>query len=86
VVFAQDRRRWGYLSRYVNMSRPDGDSRYRIRLPPGDYRAVAVDGLEDGEWSDPEFLQRVADRAVAFAVDDGDQKQIGLRLMSLPRK
>ena len=47
-MFSADPGRWGYQSRYVRMSRPNADSRFRILVPPGDYLAIAVGDLEDG--------------------------------------
>jgi hypothetical protein len=82
VVFPQDHRLWGYLSRYVRMSRPDADSRFRIHVPPGAYLIAAVDELEPGQWNDPRFLERLRDRGVAIQVKDGDEKQIGVALIS----
>ena len=56
VIFPQDRQHWGYLSRYVRMSRPNPDNQYRVLAPPGEYLAIAVDFVEEGEWSEADFL------------------------------
>jgi hypothetical protein len=85
VVFPQDRRHWGYLSRYVRMSRPNPDSEYRVQVPPGEYFAIAVDFVEQGEWSNPDFLERVRERAVPFSLAEGDRTPLGLTLVSLVR-
>jgi hypothetical protein len=85
VVFPQDRRHWGYLSRYVRMSRPNPDNQYRVLVPPGEYLAIAVDFVEQGEWSEPEFLERVRGRAVPFSLAEGDHNTLGLTLVSLSR-
>jgi hypothetical protein len=51
IVFAEDSTKWIEDSRFVRSSRPDQSGRWRIRgLPPGDYLAVAVDTVEDGQW------------------------------------
>jgi hypothetical protein len=83
VIFPQDRRNWGYLSRYVRMSRPNPDNQYRVQVPPGEYLAIAVDALEEGEWSEPDFLERVRERAVRFSLAEGDHKPLDLTLISL---
>jgi hypothetical protein len=85
VVFPQDRRHWGYLSRYVRMSRPNPDNQYRVQVPPGEYLAIAVDFVEQGEWSEPEFLERVRERAVPFSLAEGEHNTLGLTLVSLSR-
>jgi hypothetical protein len=83
VVFPKDRQHWGYLSRYVRMSRPNTDSEYRVQVPPGEYLAIAVDFVEQGEWSDPEFLERVRERAVPVSLAEGEHKTLDLTLVSL---
>ena len=73
VVFSRDRERWTFpQTRYVRPGQPDQDGRFKIMgLPAGDYYAVAVDSIEPGETSDPEFLDRVKDRATSFSLGDG---------------
>jgi hypothetical protein len=85
VIFPQDRRQWGYLSRYVRMSRPNPDYQYRALVPPGEYLAIAVDFVEQGEWSEPDFMERVRERAVPFSLAEGEHKALDLTLVSLAR-
>jgi hypothetical protein len=63
--------------------RADKDGTFQITgLPPSlDYRAVAVDYLEDGEETDPEFLKRMRDRATRFSLREGERRAIDLRLI-----
>ena len=83
VVFARDRERWGYMSRFFQTGRPDQDGRYKVKaLPAGNYYAVALDYVEPGEATDPEFLDRVKDRAVSFSLNDGETKTIDLKISS----
>jgi hypothetical protein len=83
VVFARDRERWGYMSRFFQTGRPDQDGRYKVKaLPAGEYYAVALDYVEPGEASDPEFLDRVKARAVSFSLNDGETKTIDLKISS----
>jgi hypothetical protein len=85
VIFSQDRQHWGYLSRYVMMSRPNTDNQYRVLVPAGEYLAIAVDFVEQGEWSETDFLERVRDRAVPFSIAEGEHKPLDLTLVSLAR-
>ena len=83
VVFSRDRERWGYMSRFFQTGRPDQDGRYKVKaLPAGNYYAVALDYVEPGEATDPEFLDRVKDRAVSFSLNDGETKTIDLKISS----
>ena len=83
IVFAQDREQWTATSRYRSSGRPDQDGRYRITsLPPGRYYIVAIDHLEPGQASDPEFLERIHGKATAFSLSEGETKSIDLKLNS----
>jgi hypothetical protein len=83
VIFPRDRERWGPGSRYLNFGRPDQDGRYKaLNLPPGDYYAIALDYVEQGANTDPEFLDRIRERAVEFSMADGETKNLDLRLMT----
>src|SRR5262245_520998 len=56
IVFPQDRDKWT-ISRYLRLTRPDQDGRYKVNgLPPGEYHGIAADYVDSTEWSDPEFL------------------------------
>ena len=82
VIFAQDPRKWTPPSRYVVPARPDRDNRFHTRLMAGDYYAIVVDDVEPGEWTDPEYLARVRDRATPFSIADGETKSLDLKLSS----
>jgi hypothetical protein len=85
VVFAREREKWGYMSRFSQSSRPDQDGRYKVKaLPAGEYLAVALDYVEPGDATDPEFLDRVKARAVAFSLLDGETKTLDLKISSSP--
>ena len=60
-----------------------GKSRNNIEaFPPGErYLAVAVDYLEQGEFQDPLFLERMRGRATAFSLTDGENKNVDLTLV-----
>jgi hypothetical protein len=83
VVFPRDRERWGFASRYLGGGRPDQDGRYRVRnLTAGNYYAIALDYVEQGAGTDPEFLDRVKDRATEFSLNDGETKTLSLQLVT----
>jgi Carboxypeptidase regulatory-like domain len=81
VVFAQDKEKWTGNTRYQSAGRPDQDGRFKITgLPPGEYYAVAVDRLEQGQSGDPDFLERVRGRAVSLTLREGETKTLELSL------
>jgi hypothetical protein len=84
VVFADDPAKWAFPSRFVKTGRADQQGQFRIKaLPPDDrYLAVAVDYLEDGEASDPQFLEQIRDRATRFQLGDGESKSLDLKLVN----
>lgn len=85
VVFPENKELWTFNSRYVRMARPDTNGKYTIRLTPTDgYRAIAVQGLEQGEFSDPEFLARALEAAMPVEVREGESRTQNLAL-TVPR-
>ena len=82
VVFAEDANLWTFPTRYVRMSRADAQGRFTLRgLPPGaTYLVAAVDYLEDGEWQDPEFLERLREDASRVSIREGETKTLTLQL------
>ncbi len=82
VIFADDEAMWALPgSRYVTGTRPDQEGRFRARnLPAGDYLAVAVEYLAQGEWGDPDVLRRLKDKATRFTLNEGDNKTLNLTL------
>ena len=83
VVFAADQSKWVLpQSRYVTAVRPDQDGRFKVRnLPPGDYLAAAVEYLPQGDWGDPEVLERLKDRATAVTLDEGSSRVVELKII-----
>ena len=54
----------------MRTTRPDAAGTFELRnVIPGDYLAVALDYVRDGDWTDPEFLEKL--RA------DGKRVQVG---------
>jgi len=84
IVFAQDKEKWTANTRYQSVGRPDQDGRFKISgLPPGEYLIIAVDRLEPGQSSDPEFLDSVRSRAATLSLNEGDTRTIDLKLVPL---
>lgn len=84
VVFPDDPAKWVFPSRFVKTARADQQGQFRIRaLPANDrYLAVAVDYLEDGEGSDPQFLEQIKDRATRFSLGEGESKGVDLKIVN----
>ncbi len=82
VVFSDEPQRWSApASRYVSGTRPDQDGRFQMKnMPPGGYYAIAVDYLPQGEWNDPEVLDRLKATATRFSLGEGETKTLDLRL------
>ncbi len=82
VVFSDDSQKWSIPnSRYVAGTRPDQDGRFEVKsLPAGGYYAIAVDYLAQGEWNDPEVLERLKPKATSFSIDEGETKTLSLTL------
>lgn len=85
VVFARDPQRWSIASRYFGGGRPDQEGRFKVRsLPAGDYYAIALDYMEPGAGTDPEFLERVRGRATEFSLTEGQIRALDLKLVAAP--
>ena len=86
VVFPADEKLWTYQSRFIKAARPDQDGKYQIPALPAstDYLLVAVQGLEDGQAGDPEFLATIKDLGEKFALGDGETKAVDVKLSTRP--
>ena len=83
IVFPADRDKWTPNSRYMRTSRPDQDGRYKVSgVPAGAYLVIALDYLDQNEWNDPDFLEKVRSKATAFSVNEGETKTVDLRVQS----
>lgn len=82
VVFPANEKLWTYQSRFIRAARPDQDGRYRVTPLPGpeQYLVVAVQGLEDGQAGDPDFLASVKGSAAKFELTEGETKTVDVRL------
>lgn len=83
IVFPQDRDAWDAspAAGHSAVARPDDQGQFRIRtLRPGAYYIAAVVEVENGQWFDREFLERLRGGATRIIVAEGDTKMIDLRL------
>lgn len=82
VIFADDPELWRMpRSRWVTGVRPDQDGRFKVEdLPPGSYHAVAVEYIPQGEWGDPDLLERLKDKGRRFTLAEGGTETLELKL------
>lgn len=84
IAFPQDAKLWTPQSRQILTARTDSAGAYRFAaIPAGDYLVVAVDDVEQGEWFDPEFLDRIKTDATKVKVGEGEQKAQDLKPPSM---
>jgi hypothetical protein len=81
VLFGDDPALWREGSRRVLVARPDQNGAYKLTgFPPGRYRAIAVEYLDDGEQWNPDFLNWARSRARPLEVEDGAAVTLKLTL------
>jgi hypothetical protein len=82
VVFPASESLWTFQSRFVKTARPDQEGRYRLTALPGseEYLVAAVQGLEEGQAGDPEFLASLRDAAAQFELAEGETKAVDVKL------
>lgn len=87
IAFPQDHARWSSPPPgAAGISRPDQDGRFTLRtLVPGEYFIVAVEQVQNGQWWDPEYLERVSADATRLTLAEGDSKTIDLKLLDQVR-
>jgi len=83
IAFPTDEKLWVPQSRQIVTSRTDQSGAYRLAaVPPGDYYIVALDDadVEQGEWFDPEFLERIRSSATKVSIGEGDARTQDLKV------
>ncbi len=84
VIFPSNEKLWTYQSRFIKAARPDQEGRYRVTaLPAGDYLVVALQGLEDGQAGDPDFLAAVKEHATNLEIGDGETRAADVKLSTI---
>jgi hypothetical protein len=82
IVFPADEKLWTYQSRFIKAARPDQDGNYRVTGLPAceSYLTVALQGLEDGQAGDPDFLSTIKDLGTKLSLADGETKAANVKL------
>ena len=81
VVFAVDRTKWQFLSRFSQLAVTDENGQFTISaLPSGDYFAVALNRLPDSQWLHPEFLESIRRIATELHLGEGQHLTLSLRI------
>jgi hypothetical protein len=85
VIFSEDPQKWAVpMPRHIAAARPNQSGRFQVKgLPAGDYLAIAVEYIPQGDWNDPEVLERLKTRATRFSLSEGEVKAIELGLESM---
>jgi hypothetical protein len=90
LIFPADAAFWtGYGStpRRLAVARASSTGAYRaVGLPPGDYKVVAIDDEQSGDWPDPGLLKLLAPLATAVKLADGEMRSVSLKTVSVPRR
>jgi hypothetical protein len=81
IAFSEDGTKWGEFSRFVQATRPDQSGQYKIAgLPPGAYRVVALEYVVEGDWSDPEVLDKLRGPATTITLRAGETQTVALKI------
>jgi Carboxypeptidase regulatory-like domain len=81
IVFADDQTKWAEDARMVRTVRSDKAGTFKLpALPPGDYLAIALEYVLDGDWNDPQFLESLRDRASRVSLREGEGGTVALQV------
>ena len=85
IVFPSNDKLWTYQSRFIKAARPDQDGRFKITALPGpsDYLIVALQGLEEGQAGDPDFLAAIKDLGTKVELGEGENKSADVKLSTM---
>lgn len=85
VIFSDDPQKWtAPMTRHIASARPSQAGRFQVKnLPEGSYYAVALEYIPQGDWLDPEVLDRLKSRAQRFTLAEGEIRTLDLRLESM---
>ena len=82
VLFPEEAEKWKLpMTRYIRSARPSQNGQYSVEnLPPGSYYAIALEYIAQGDWNDPEVLERLKSRATRFSISEGEVQTLNLKL------
>ena len=81
IVFSENAQHWTPYSRFLRIVRPGADGQFSVGLlPPGTYRAVALDYVEPGQHEDKAFLESIRDEGARIVLGEGGSETVTLRL------
>jgi hypothetical protein len=81
IVFAEDHTKWAEDSRVVRTVRSDKAGTFRLTaVPPGEYFAVALEYVLDGDWNDPQFLESLREGASRVTLREGEAGTVALQV------
>jgi hypothetical protein len=78
LIFPQNAEQWTRPNAIFS-ARPSLDGAFKLRVPGGDYYAVALEELE-GASNDPDILGQLRDGAQRLSIADGETRSLVLKL------
>jgi hypothetical protein len=86
VLFPEDATRWYFMSPLIRQTRSHQNGQFEMTLvPPGDYLAVATEGVPFISIGDPvRTLRRLQSIGTRLTVGEGEQKTISIRASPAP--
>jgi hypothetical protein len=84
LVFPESEERLRHARRWARWERSNLDGRFRVDdLLPGEYLVVAVEGVDDADWSNADYLNQFRARATRVTLAEGDSRTLTLPLASI---
>ena len=81
LIFPDDPQKWEESSRLIRTVRPDTTGAFELRnVIPGSYLAVPLEYVRDGDWADPEFLEKLRNDAKRVRIDEKGAEPLNLTL------
>jgi hypothetical protein len=86
LLFPRDPAKRRPPTRYLRTARADQNGRFRATgLPPGEYLAFVLETIDqNGETTDPDFLDRLETRATRLALSEGETRTLDLKMSPIP--
>ena len=82
IVFPEDSLRWQSWSRYLQTARPDQTGEFRVEgLPPARYLAAAVRTVQQNEWFDKDYLERLRPLATHVTLEMNRTATLSLKVV-----